>query len=199
MKNRIAALGLAAVVVTSGGLAIAGSSALAASDNAKQQQGGQTAETGSATNSGAIKCDGGKNINMRSRIMDVPFTFAETATNAEDQAIPGAELLVKGPKRGTDTLLITYSAETRVNGGDTDDWMGLEVHLDGNPIEPHSVGNPLAITAQPSWNGNSLQFCTKVDKGNHRLQAYANLFDSSGNHTMDGWLDDYTFSVLRFD
>ena len=136
---------------------------------------------------------------MRSRIMDVPFTFVETATNAEDQAIPGAELLVKGPKRGTDTLLITFSAETRVNGGDTDDWMGLEVHLDGSPIEPHSVGNPLAITAQPSWNGNSLQFCTKVDKGNHRLQAYANLFDSSGNHTMDGWLDDYTFSVLRFD
>jgi hypothetical protein len=197
MKNRIAAIGLAAVVVTSGGLAVAGSSALAASDNTKQQ-GGQSAEAGSQTTRGVIKCDGGKNLSMRSRIMDVPFTFVETATNAEDQAVPGAGLLVKGPSRGTDTLLITFSAETRVNGGNTDDWMGLEVHLDGSPIEPHSVGNPLAITAEPSWNGNSLQFCTKVGKGDHRLQAHANLFDSFGDHTMDGWLDDYTFSVLRF-
>ena len=45
MKNRIAALGIAAVVATSGGLAIAGSSALAAS-GAEKPQAAQSAGRG---------------------------------------------------------------------------------------------------------------------------------------------------------
>lgn len=199
MKDHVVAVGLAAIVVASGGLAVAGNSALAAGDSDKVQGKAQAAKT-SAKTSGVLKCDGGPNLSMRSRIVDTPFTFVETGTNAEDQAIPGAAVKVKGPKKGKDTLLITFSAETRVNGGDDEDWMGLEVHRDGSPIEPHSdPSDPLAITGVSAWNGNSLQFCTKVGKGKHLIKAYANLYDSGANHSMDGWLDDYTLSVLRFD
>jgi hypothetical protein len=199
MKNRIAALGLAAVVATSGGLAVAGSSALAAGDSDPQGS-GQSAKTNGKTTNGVIKCDGGQNINMRSRIVNSPFTFVETAVNDQDQAVPGAGLAVKGPKHGTDTLLITFSAETQITGGDANDWMGLEVHLDGVPINPFTAGaDKVALTGEPSWNGNSLQFCTKVKEGKHVLQTYANLHDSSPGHNLNGWLDDYNFSVLRFD
>jgi hypothetical protein len=199
MKNRIAALGIAAVVVTSGGLAVAGSTALAAG-GAEKPQGVHTASKTSARTSTAIKCDGGANINMKSRIVNSPFTFVETGVNDADQAVPGAGLQVKGPKKGTDTLLVTFSAETQITGGDANDWMGLEVHLDGTPINPFTSGSDkLAITGEPSWNGNSLQFCTKVGNGKHDLAAYANLHDSSAAHSLNGWLDDYTFSVVRFD
>ena len=42
---------------------------------------------------------------------------------------------------GTDTLLITFSAETQITGGDANDWMGLEVHKDGVPINPFTAGS----------------------------------------------------------
>ncbi len=201
MKNRIAALGIAAVVATSGGLAIAGSSALAAS-GAEKPQTAQSAKSASAKTVAprVFACDGGRNINMKSRIVNSPFTFVETGVNDADRAVPGAAVLVTGPRVGTDTLLITFSAETQITGGDANDWMGLEVHKDGLPINPFTAGSDkVALTGEPSWNGNSLQFCTKIGRGNHVLRAFANLHDSSGSHSLHGWLDDYNFSVQRFD
>ena len=138
MKNRIAALGIAAVVATSGGLAIAGSSALAASGaekpHAAQSAGAEGASAKVAPR--VLACDGGRNINMKSRIVNSPFTFVETGVNDSDQAVPGAAVLVAGPRVGTDTLLITFSAETQITGGDANDWMGLEVHKDGVADQP---------------------------------------------------------------
>jgi hypothetical protein len=199
MNNRLAVAGLAVIAVASSGLAVAGSSALAAGNSENAQGQSSTAKTNAKT-SGVIKCDGGRNINMKSRIVNSPFTFVETGVNDADQAIPGAAVAVAGPKRGVDTLLITFSAETQLTGGDVNDWMGLEVHKDGNPINPFTAGSDkVALTGEPSWNGNSLQFCTKIGKGVHVLRAYTNLHDSSPAHNLNGWLDDYTFSVVRFD
>jgi hypothetical protein len=195
MRNRIAVLGLVAAVAATGGLAVAGTSALAADDDHPQ---GAAPGTAAKAAPAVIKCDGGGSVNLRSRIVNTPFTFAETGTNAEDQAVPGAQLALKGPHHGTDTLLVTFSAETQVTGGTPSDWMGLEVHLDGTPINPYTAaGDVLAFTGEPSWNSNSMQFCTKVGPGNHVLKTYANLMDNSGV-SLNGWLDDYTFSVQRF-
>ncbi len=202
MKNRIAAFGVAAAVATTGGFAFAGGSALAADDDSNQgQQAPSVSAKASAktTTPGLLKCDGGRNINMRSRIVDVPFVFSETAINAQDQAVPGAQLVVNGPSEGHDTLLVTFSAETQLRGGTNNDWMGLEVHRNGIPIEPFTaVNDVLALTGSPSYNGNSLQFCTKVGKGTHVLRTHANLQDNSGTN-LSGWLDDYTVSVVRYD
>ena len=97
-------------------------------------------------------------------------------------------------------MLVTFSAESQITGGDANDWMGLEVHLDGTPINPFTAaGDVLAFTGEPSWNSNSIQFCTKIGPGAHRLKVLANLHDSSGSHSLFGWLDDYTVSYLRFD
>ena len=78
--------------------------------------------------------------------------------------------------------------------------MGLEVHKNGVPINPFTAGaDKVALTGEPSWNGNSLQFCTKIGRGHHVLRTFANLHDSSPDHSLRGWLDDYNFSVQRFD
>ena len=123
----------------------------------------------------------------------------ETAVPDEDRALPGAALTVVGPARGTDTFLITVSGETQVTGGDANDWMGIEVKDNGVNIQPYTaVGDVMAFTGEPSWNLNSGQFCVKVGRGMHQFQVYTNLHDTGSNHNLNGWVDDYTVSFLRF-
>lgn len=195
MNKRLAIGGLAAALVTSG-VAVA-TSANAAGNHDPQGRPSAAARTASPT---VVKCDGGKVINMRSRIVNSPFMFAETGVNDQDQNVPGATLVATGPSTGTDTVLVTFSAESQLTGGDANDWMGLEVHLDGTPINPFTAsGDVVAFTGEPSWNAHSLQFCTKLAPGTHRFQVTTNLHDSSGSHTLNGWLDDYTVSFTRFE
>ena len=192
MDKRIAIGGLAAALVTT---TIAGAASAAGNHDPQGRPGTLAARAGTT----AIACDGGRQIDMHSRIVNSPFTFAETGIFDQDQAVPGAKLTLAGPSRGTDTVLITFSAESQVTGGDSNDWMGLEVHQDGTPINPYTAsGDVLAFTGEPSWNSNSMQFCTKIRPGLHRFQVTANLHDSSGSHSLFGWLDDYTVSFQRF-
>ncbi len=196
MNKRLALSGLAAALVTSG-VAAAATSATAAGSHDPQGRPSTVARTTTPT---VVKCDGGRVVNMRSRIVNSPFTFAETGVNDADQNVPGATLAASGPSSGTDTVLVTFSAESQLTGGDANDWMGLEVHLDGVPINPFTAsGDIVAFTGEPSWNANSLQFCAKLRPGSHRFQVTTNLHDSSGSHSLFGWLDDYTVSFVRFD
>jgi hypothetical protein len=189
-KNLLIVGGAAALVMSTGSLA------LAASGTNDQ---GRDASARSAKVTTAIACNGGASKGLQTRIVNSPFTFSETGVNDQDQAVPGASVTLLGPAVGTDTLLVTYSAETQITGGDANDWMGLEVHRNGVPINPFTPGaDKLAFTGEPSWNSNSAQFCVKIGRGVHRLQAFSNLHDSNGGHTLNGWLDDYTFSVQRF-
>jgi hypothetical protein len=194
MDKRIAIGGLAAVLVSTA----AATSAAAVGSDDPQGRGATRTERAAVTT--PVSCDGGHLRNMRSRIVNSPFTFGETGINDQDQAVPGTGLAMKGPARGSDTVLVTFSAESQVTGGDANDWMGLEVHLDGTPINPFTAsGDVLAFTGEPSWNSHSIQFCTKVRSGRHHFDVTANLHDSSGSHSLSGWLDDYTVSYLRFD
>ncbi|WP_372729568.1 hypothetical protein [Nocardioides sp.] len=199
MKNRKVPAIIAAAVLAVSTLGLATSSqASPASDHRGQASPGVAAK---ADNPRVYRCDGGRNVNMRSRIVNVPFTFGETGTNAEDIAVPGAAMVVAGPRRGRDTLLITFSAEAQLGGStdDLSDWMGLEVHLDGTPIQPYTaVGDVVAFTSQPDYNAHSLQFCTKIGRGKHKLQVFTNLFDGGDNDSLRGWLDDYLLSVVRY-
>lgn len=193
-KQRIAVGTLAAAVIATGGMSLAGGSATARGND---PQGFASDARGTTT---VVKCDGGKPLNLRTRIVNSPFVFGETATNQEDQAVPGATLALHGPASGTDTYLVTFSAESQVRGGDQDDWMGLEVHLDGVPIDPYTaVGDVLAFSGEPSWNSNSIQFCTRVGPGSHRFEVMTNLSDFLGDSSLTGWLDDYTVSFQRFE
>ena len=189
-KNLLIAGGAVALVMSTGSLALAA--------GATSPQGGGVSARAAKLAPVVIACNGGASKGLQTRIVNSPFTFNETAVNDQDQAVPGATVTLFGPAVGTDTLLVTYSAETQITGGDASDWMGLEVHDNGVPINPFTPGaDKLAITGEPSWNSNSAQFCVKIRSGVHRLQVFSNLHDSNGGHSLHGWLDDYTLSVLR--
>lgn len=137
-------------------------------------------------------CNGGPSRGLLTQVSADPFSFA--GTSGADVAVPGAQVLLQGPKKGKDTLLITFSAESYYTGTG---WMGLEVHRDGVPVQPFANnGSPFAFTSAAEYTGTSAQFCTKVGKGIHTINVQAS---TTGDNTESGWLDDWTFSVQRFD
>lgn len=137
-------------------------------------------------------CDGGTLVYMRSRSSAVPFSFA--GSSGSDVPISGARIPVTGPRKGKDTFLITFSAETHYTGAG---WMGLEVQGDGVPAQPFADnGSPFAFGSEATYGGSSAQFCVRLGKGRHVLTAVASTTGDAGE---TGWLDDWTMSVLRFD
>ena len=181
----------AALVLSSGSLAIA-----AGSDGGSAQAPGAKART-SAIAPTVFSCDGGAQKAVKNRIVSSPFTFGENP--GVDIPVPGALLSIAGPARGTDTLVVTFSGETQLTGSTgTQDWMGIEVHVDGVPIRPFTAfGDVMALSGSPTWNMHSATFCAKIGPGDHRVRAFTNLVDNDADNTLGGWIDDYTLSVEK--
>jgi hypothetical protein len=180
----------ATLAVSTAGLAMA----------ANGHQGGQQANrsgVSARTITTALACDGGVQKRVYNRIVSSPFTFNE-ASGAP--FVPGAALVVAGPAVGVDTLSIEFSAETQMGGSTAGDnlfdWMGLEVLVDGVPIQPFTAaGDVLAITGSNAYNSNAAQFCTKIKHGRHVIRVRTNLHDGNNADSLTGWLDDYTLHV----
>jgi len=183
-----------ALVLSSGSLALA-----AGGDGGSHhaQDGGVAARTSSVAPT-VFACDGGAQKAVKNRIVSSPFTFGEAAPGV-DIAIPGAALAIAGPAAGTDTLVVTVSGETRLTGSTgTQDWIGLEVKVDGVNIKPFTAaGDVMAFSGSPTWNLHAATFCAKVGPGAHRVQAFTNLADFDTDDTLGGWIDDYTLSVEK--
>ena len=191
-KHIIVGTATAALIASTGGLALA-------SAGDRNAQGGSSVSARSVGDVNVIKCDGERQKNMRSRIVNTPFQLSETPTGV-DTLIPGAQLALNGPASGTDTVLVTFSGETRLFGGEPDDWMGIEVKLDGVNIQPYTaVGDVMAINSEDSWNMHSAQFCTPITPGVHRLQVFTNFQDNGTDNTLSSWIDDYTASFVRYE
>ena len=140
-----------------------------------------------------MKCDGGALKKMSSRLSADPFSFP--GTSGADVAVTGAQVALTGPKSGTDTILVTFTAESYYTGSG---WMSLELHKDGVPTAPYADnGSPFAFTSESSYHGDSAQFCTRIGTGTHLLAIQAS---TTGDTTTDsGWLDDWTMTVERFE
>jgi hypothetical protein len=191
MKKLVVGGATAALALSGAGIAMASGG----------QQGGQQASgesvSGRVVAPTLTACDGGVQKRVYNRIKSSPFTFSE-ASGAP--LVPFAAVTVAGPALGVDTLSIEFSAETQMGGSTAGDnlvdWMGLEVLVDGVPIQPFTAaGDVLAITGSNSYNSNAAQFCTKIRRGLHRIQVRTNLHDGNNNNNLTGWLDDYTLHV----
>jgi hypothetical protein len=160
--------------------------------------GPQAAPGGSTRTNGAVfKCDGGATTQVWNRISSTPSTFNEGTV----LTVPGS-VVVKGPKNGKDTLSIAFSGESNLFGStDSDerqDWMGIEVHVDGVPIQPYTaVGDVYAFAGPGGYDSHAAQFCTKIGKGKHRVEVKLNLHDAGAANSLTGWIDDHTLHVER--
>lgn len=195
-RNRITAVAaaLAAVgligVAAGTGVATAGSgqTPTAASQKVAAASGGVSAAATPVVRS----CNGGANIHLYSKSSADPYSFAGTSNTLV--ALPGAYVQLNGPKTGTDTLLVTFSAETYYTGSG---WMPLEVRINGVPMQPFANnGSPFAFASKAQYQSNSAQFCAKVGKGIKTIRVRVGT--TGGPATDSGWLDDWTLSVQRF-
>lgn len=139
-----------------------------------------------------VVCDGGAAIRLQTRSQAAPFSFAGTANALVP--LTGSSMSFVGPVAGTDTLLVTFSAETYYTGSG---WMTLQVWVDGAPIQPYANnGSPLGFASEAKWQSASTQFCTKIGPGRHFMSVRTGT--TGGPATDSGWLDDWTLSVQRF-
>lgn len=185
---------LAAAAVSA--LALSGTGvALAAGDSSPQ---GGAPTVAKKAGDGVIRCDGGPQRKVWNRIVNTPSTFGEGA----DFTPNGGTLFVYGPKFGRDTLSITFSGETNLTGStdadERNDWMGVEVHVDGAPIEPYTaVGDVYALAGPGGYDSHAAQFCTQIGRGKHKVEVKLNLHDGGNNDNLRGWIDDHVLRVEK--
>lgn len=103
-------------------------------------------------------CTGGQEISMSRRATDFQNVAAGTTADVE-----GSALQVKGPSKGSDTVLVTLFS--MASSGGPGELTSVQLYKDG-------VGTPEG-TKYFTYNGvldqASVQFCTKLPKGQHTL------------------------------
>lgn len=144
-----------------------------------------------AKSNAAALCSGGGLVWMKAKTSNgTPFEPQSTGVANERQLVPGTRVTFKGPKKGKDTLLLTFTAEANYFGTY---WLGFDAQVDGSSVDPVSI---LALTQGGGYETHSAQLCTKVGPGTHTVEAHVYIPEANG--TTKGWLDDYTFTVERF-
>lgn len=181
----LAAVGLVGVAAGTGAIAGSGQSPTGASQKA-------AASSVAASSTRVVKtCNGGANIHLYSKSSPDPFSFSGTSNSLIN--VPGALIQLNGPKTGTDTLLVTFSAETYYSGTG---WMPLQVLINNVPMQPFANnGSPFAFASEAKYQSHSAQFCAKVGKGIKNIRVKVGTTGGAGE---SGWLDDWTLSVQRF-
>lgn len=186
MTKKLLALGGAAALVA-GTTGIA----LAASDEVP----GEAGRSVSAAVLPVVKCDGGRSVNVRTRQVNGGLSVPETP----DMPVDNAQLLITGPPSGVDTVVITFSAESRLFGAGPGDIMTLKATKDGADVAPTDGGNVIIFTDENSYGARAAQFCTRVGPGTHLLRIHAGVFDAGADGTLTGWLDDYQVTFDRYE
>ena len=135
------------------------------------------------------------------RIVNSPFTFSETGVNDQDQAVPGANVTLFGPARGH------RHPARHLLGRDPD-------HRRRTPTTGwawRSTTTACRSTRSPrvrtSWRSPASRAGTATPPSSaSRSAAVHTAFRCSATCTtptaatpLNGWLDDYTLSVQRFD
>lgn len=161
-KSTPLALVAASALVLVGGAAITGSSAQADSGSKMPPLPQRKALVQT--------CSGGAAVGLFSRSMDQQSVPAGTTADVE-----GSAWQVKGPKKGTDTVLVTLTS--MISSGGAGELTSVQLYKDGvgtgEGTKYYAYGSDLDTAA--------VSFCTKIPKGNHTLTL--RVTDQSGGAT----------------
>jgi hypothetical protein len=181
----LAGLGLAT------GVASAAGTAGSAGPSQARADGTATSAVHAAAASTVRACNGGASKRTLTVGSNTQTTFTSSAS-----LLP-SPLVVTGPSKGTDTVVLTWSSETQLRGNTSNsqfDWIEGIITVDGVPVTD-TGGTQLALSGSPYYASNATQACVRIGRGNHRIQLQARLVSNSGQ-AETGWLDDW---MLRAD
>jgi hypothetical protein len=140
----------AAVLALAGGAALTGSTATA--DDGATKMPARPAQKALLST-----CTGGAAVGLFSRSMDFQNVTAGSTADVE-----GSQWSVKGPQKGTDTVLVTLSA--MASSGGAGELTSAVLYKDGI-----AAGATKYFTYNNVLDQASVQFCTKINKGQHTL------------------------------
>lgn len=197
--RRLSARGRAGIVALAvAGLAVTGTSAVFAAAAPKSPQaGGSTLAAPALVHPNAVAataCNGGVFKRSLVRFSNTP----QIISGAVPVDLLSAPVTITGPTSGTDTVLVTFSAETQLRGNTDNalfDWIEGIATMDGVAIT--DVGSSeLALSGSSTYSSNAFQACVKVGPGSHLLRVQGAVKTNGTSVGETGWIDDL---VLRAD
>lgn len=147
-KTTSLALAAASALVLVGGAALTGSSA--------QADGGSKLPARPAQKALVQACSGGASTGMSARSMDFQNVAAGTTVELE-----GSAWQARGPRKGTDTVLVTLTA--MASSGGAGELTSVQFYKDG----VGTVEGTKYLTYNNVLDQATVSFCTKIKKGNH--------------------------------
>jgi hypothetical protein len=112
-------------------------------------------------------CGGAQEIAMSRRATNYQSIAAGTTADLE-----GSQLQVRGPKKGTDTVLVTLYSMSYSGGS------SVQLYKDG--VGTTEGSKSLAYSS--TFDQSAVQFCTKINRGQHTLTL--KVTDAGGGTTM---------------
>ena len=162
-SRTIAAAGAAALAIVSGA-ALTGSTAQADAGNTQRMP------DRPAARALVSSCSGGPSVAVIERSMDFQSVTAGTTVDVE-----GSQWLVKGPKKGSDTVLVTLTS--MASSGGAGELAQASFYKDGVA----TAEGTKYFTYNNVLDQASVQFCTKIGKGQHTLAV--RVTDGGGGAT----------------
>jgi hypothetical protein len=178
------ALALAGLGLATGVASAAGTGGSASSSQA-HPDGPQVAAVHAAA-SAVRSCNGGVSKRTLTVGSNTPTIFTSTVS-----LLP-SPLVVTGPSKGRDTVLLTWSSETQLQGNVKNaqsDWIEGIITVDGVAVTDAGASQ-LALSGSPYYASNATQACVTIGRGNHKIRLQARVVSNSGQ-AETGWLDDW--------
>ena len=122
----------------------------------------------------------------------------EQFLNTEGVITPVADMSISRfvPANDLDNFVVTFSSQTELNGAGTND--SIEVHVLANGVPMAPVGS-VSFAGTGQSESHSATFCHRLAGGTpgrtYTVTATWRLFDSGGNNTLQGVLDDTTLHL----
>lgn len=142
---------------------------------------------------GLANCNGGVQEASLARLNDLPTNLVE---NGAFVTLPGSAVSFVTPAMDTDQILVTFSAEGRLQGQSGSvvapvDFLEIQIWLDGVLMPPV---NDLAFTTD-AGQADATQTCKRVGEGQHTVRVVWQLVDQDVNDVLTGTLDDWLLNI----
>jgi hypothetical protein len=132
---------------------------------------------------GLTDCAGGPQEMSLARMNDQPTNLVENGAFAP---LPGAVMNFAVPQNDNDQIMVTFSAEARLQGQ-----TGAVVAPVDVPMNPL---NDLSFTTD-AGQADATQACHRIGPGQHTLRVVWLLVDQGANDVLTGTLDDWTLHL----
>ena len=114
--------------------------------------------------------------------------------------VSGASLTYVVPAGSSDIVNVAFSAECRIPGGASEDYLLIRVMDTVNgastPFDPSEARAFCSVDSNATHTGNWVKI---AGPGTHTLQVQVRIFDGPPANILQAWLDDWTLQLVVYE